>query len=88
MELTNFLEKNQRLQLQIQVVTLKITSCRTMCNFLNLKIIKIQDLMDKIIFFWYPALQPLGNFSHMATSRNSSKITRKMNLLQGKLNNA
>ena len=34
MELANFLEKNERLQLQIQVVTLKITSYRTMCNFL------------------------------------------------------
>jgi uncharacterized membrane protein YwzB len=33
MELTNFLEKNQMLQLQIQVVTLKITSCKIMCNF-------------------------------------------------------
>jgi hypothetical protein len=31
-----------------------------------------------------PALQPLGSFSHMAASRSSSKITRKMNLLQGK----
>jgi hypothetical protein len=35
MELANFLEKNQRLQLQIQAITLKITSYRTMCNFFN-----------------------------------------------------
>jgi hypothetical protein len=45
MELTNFLAKNQRLQLQIQVVILKITSCRTMCKQ------KIQDFMDKTNFF-------------------------------------
>jgi hypothetical protein len=29
----------------------------------------------------HPALQPLGNFSHMAACRSSSKNTRKMNLI-------
>jgi hypothetical protein len=77
-ELSNFLEKNQRLQLQIQVAILKITSCRTMCNFIFEKKQKIQDFMDKTNFFWYPALQPVGSFSHMVESRSSSKITRKI----------
>jgi uncharacterized membrane protein YwzB len=34
MELTNFLEKNQMLQLQIQAVISKITLYRTMRNFI------------------------------------------------------
>jgi hypothetical protein len=30
------------------------------------------------LFLWYHAFQPLGNYSHMAASRSSSKITSKM----------
>jgi hypothetical protein len=71
MELTNFLEKNQKLQIQIQVVKLKITPYRTMSISLL-----------KNILLKYPAFQPLGSFSYMAASRSSSKITRKMNLIQ------
>jgi hypothetical protein len=32
------------------------------------------------LFFWDPTLQPLGNFSHVATYRNFSKNTRKLNI--------
>jgi hypothetical protein len=32
MELANFIGKNEKLQLQIQPIKLKIISCRTMCN--------------------------------------------------------
>jgi hypothetical protein len=60
MELTNFLEKNQCLQLQIQAAILKITSYRTMSNSFKIKI-KIQDFMGKIIFLGtYPLA--LGQF--------------------------
>jgi hypothetical protein len=40
-----------------------------------------QDSMGKTNFFQYPALQPLGNFSHMAAHRSSSENTKKMNLI-------
>jgi hypothetical protein len=33
------------------------------------------------LFFESPALQPLGNFSHMAACRSSSENTRKMSLI-------
>jgi hypothetical protein len=85
MELANFLEKNQRLQLQIQVAILNITLYRTMCNLFFEKINKKSKLLwIKHNFFWHPTLQPLGSFSDMAESRSSSKITRKMNLIQEK----
>jgi hypothetical protein len=46
------------------------------------KIAKNQDFMGKENFFsTHPALQPLGNFSHMAACRNSSENTRKMSLI-------
>ena len=61
MELTNFLEKIQSLQLQIQVAT----SCRTMCNFLFLKIIKMQDFMDKTNFFG--GTLPFSSWAILAT---------------------
>jgi hypothetical protein len=32
------------------------------------------------VFFEHPAFQPLGNFSHMAAFRSSSKNTGKMSL--------
>jgi hypothetical protein len=51
MELPNFLEKNQRLQHQIQVVPSMIISFGIMHIFLLKIKIKIQDFMDKIIYF-------------------------------------
>jgi hypothetical protein len=33
------------------------------------------------LFILHPALQPLGNFSHMAACRSSLENTRKMNLI-------
>jgi hypothetical protein len=35
---------------------------------------------NKLLFI-HPALQPLGNFSHMATCRSSLENTRKMSLI-------
>jgi hypothetical protein len=47
MDLVKFLEKNQKLHIQIIAVTLKVTSCRTMSK----KKVKIQVSMGKIKFF-------------------------------------
>jgi hypothetical protein len=62
MELANFLEKNQRLQHQIQGVTLKILSRRIMCNFFPKKKVKIQDFMGKTSYFLVPCPSALGQF--------------------------
>jgi hypothetical protein len=32
------------------------------------------------VFSYHPTLHPLGNFSHLATCKSSSKNTQKMNL--------
>jgi hypothetical protein len=46
------------------------------------KKVKIQYFMGKPNYLSYHlALQPLGNFSHMAACRNSTKNTRKMSLI-------
>jgi hypothetical protein len=58
MELTNFLEKNQRLQFQIQAVISKITSYRFIF-FEKYKKSKIFWL--KQFIFWVPSLQPMGS---------------------------
>jgi hypothetical protein len=85
MELANFLEKNQRLQLQIQVAILNITLYRTICNlFFEKKNKKSKLLWNKTQFFWAPYPSTPSSFSDMAESRSSSKITRKMNLIQEK----
>jgi hypothetical protein len=42
--------------------------------------VKNQDYMGKTNFFLAPALQPLGNFSHMATCRSSSRKYNKNEL--------
>jgi hypothetical protein len=52
-----------------------------MCDFLYLKKQKIKGFMVKIKIFF--PLQPLGIFSHMVASRSSSKITRKIIIIQG-----
>jgi hypothetical protein len=51
MDLVKILEKNQKLHIQILVVTLKVTSCRTMSKKKSEKIVKIQDFMGKTNYF-------------------------------------
>jgi hypothetical protein len=76
MDLVKILEKNQNLHIQIVVVTLKVTSYRTMSKKKSEKKVKNQDFMGKSnYFFENPALQPLGSFSHMAASRSSLENT-------------
>jgi hypothetical protein len=87
-EFANFLEKNQGLQLQIQAATLKIKLRRTMCNFFIKKEKekeKSMILWAKQTFFWIPCPSAFEQFKpNMAASKSSSKITRKMNLIQEK----
>jgi hypothetical protein len=47
MDLVKILEKNQKLHIHIIVVTLKVTSCKTMSKKIKLKIVKNQDFMGK-----------------------------------------
>jgi hypothetical protein len=86
-ELVKFLEKNQRLHMQSEWLhwrwhhvepwgknkMLEKSKCWR-------KKWKSEILWAKKTFFWHPALEPLGNFSHMATHRGSSKNTRKLKL--------
>jgi hypothetical protein len=51
MDLVKFLEKNQKLHIQIIAVTLKVTSCKTMSKKNSEKKVKIQDSMGKTNFF-------------------------------------
>jgi ribosomal protein L23 len=51
MDLVKTLEKNQKLHIQIVVVTLKVTSCRTMCKKKSDKKVKNQDFMGKTNYF-------------------------------------
>jgi hypothetical protein len=74
-DLVKFLEKNQKLHIWILVVTLKMTSCRTMSK-------KKVKKSDKPRFYGqnkhlseHLALQPLGTFNHMATCTSSSENT-------------
>jgi hypothetical protein len=70
MEFVKILEKNQKLQIQIVAVTLKVTSY---------KIVKKSEqprFYGQIkLFFENPALQPLGSFSHMVAYRSSLENT-------------
>jgi hypothetical protein len=75
-DLVKILEKNQKLHIQIVVVTLKVTSCRTMSKK---KKVKKSEKNEKPRFygqnkpfFENPALQSLDSFSHMAACRSSS----------------
>jgi hypothetical protein len=51
MDLVEFLEKNQKLHIQIIAVTLKVTLCRTMSKKNGEKKVKNQDSMGKTNFF-------------------------------------
>jgi hypothetical protein len=51
MDLVKVLEKNQKLHIQIILVTLKVTSCRTMSKKKKVKKLKNQDFMGKTNYF-------------------------------------
>jgi hypothetical protein len=51
MELVKFLDKYQKIHIQIEAVTLKVTSCRTMSKNKFGKKVKIQDFVGKTNFF-------------------------------------
>jgi hypothetical protein len=46
-DLVKILEKNKKLQIQIVLVTLKVTSCKTMSKKKKWKKVKNQDFMGK-----------------------------------------
>jgi hypothetical protein len=50
-DLEKFLEKNQKLHIQILAVTLKVTSCRFISKKKKVKKVKNQDSMDKTNLF-------------------------------------
>jgi hypothetical protein len=75
MDLVKILEKNQKLQIQIVAVTLKVTSCKTMRKKKSEKSENLRFYGQNKLFFENPALQPLGNFSHMAACRSSLENT-------------
>jgi hypothetical protein len=51
MDLVKILEKNQKLHIQIVVVTLKVMSCKTMSKKKSEKKVKNQDFMGKTNYF-------------------------------------
>jgi hypothetical protein len=71
MDLVKILEKNQKLHIQIVLVTLKVTLCRTMSKKKVKKSEKPRFYGQNKLFFEDPALQPVGSFSHMAACRSS-----------------
>jgi hypothetical protein len=72
MDLIKILEKNQKLHIQIVVVTLKVTSCRTMSKTKKVKKSEKPRFygQNKTIF-----LRTLPSFSHMAACRSSLENT-------------
>jgi hypothetical protein len=81
MDLVKILEKNQKLHIQIVLVTLKVTLCRTMSKKKVKKSEKPRFYGQNKLFFEDPALQPLGSFSHMAACRSSLENSWKMSLI-------
>jgi hypothetical protein len=76
MDLVKFLEKNQKLHIQIVAVSLKVTSCKTMSKKKVKKKKKNQDFTGKTNYFLRTLpFQTLGSFSHMATCRSSLENT-------------
>jgi hypothetical protein len=51
MDLVIFFEKNQKLDIQIVAVSLKVTSCKTISKKKSEKKVKNQDFMDKTNYF-------------------------------------
>jgi hypothetical protein len=74
-DLVKFLEKNQKLYIQIIAVTLKVTSCKTMSKKKVKKNEKPRFYGQNKLFFENPALQSLGTFSHIAACRSSLENT-------------
>jgi hypothetical protein len=70
MDLVKFLEKDQKLHIQIIAVTLKVTSCKTMSKKKVKKSEKPRFYEQNKLLFENPALQPLGSFRHMAACRS------------------
>jgi hypothetical protein len=58
-----------------------VTSCKTKSKKKVEKSEKPRFYGQNKLFFLDPTLQPLGNFSHMAACRSSSKNTGKMSLI-------
>jgi hypothetical protein len=81
MDLIKILEKNQKLHIQIVVVTLKVRSCRTMSKKKSEKKWKTKILWAKKFIFENPAFQPLGSFSHMAACGSFLENSWKMSLI-------
>jgi hypothetical protein len=75
MDLAKFLEKNQKLHIQIVSVTLKVMSCRTMSKKKSEKSEKPRFYGQNKLFFENLVLQPLGSFSHVAACRSSLENT-------------
>jgi hypothetical protein len=65
MHLVKFLEKNQKLHIQIIAVTLKVISCRTMSKKNKSEKVKNQDFMDKTNFFF--STLPFSPWAILAT---------------------
>jgi hypothetical protein len=63
MDLVKILEKNQKLQIQIVAVTLKVTSYRTMSK--KKKVKKPRFYGQNKLFFESPALRPLATWLHV-----------------------
>jgi hypothetical protein len=74
MDLVKILENNQKLHIQIVLVTLKMMSCRTMSKKKK-ESEKPRFYGQNELFFENPAIQPLGSFSHMAACRSSLENT-------------
>jgi hypothetical protein len=81
MDLVKILDKNQKLHLQILVVTLKVTSCRTMSKKKNEKKWKSKILWAKQTIFWEPCPSALGQFQPHAACRSSLENAWKMSLI-------
>jgi hypothetical protein len=76
MDLVKILGKKQKLHIQIVAVTLKVTSCKTISKKKEVKKSeKPRFYGQNKLFFYNPALQPLGSFSHMAPCRSSFENT-------------
>jgi hypothetical protein len=74
-------EKNQRLNIKIRAIALKMTSCRTMSKNIKLKKSKNPRFYGQNkLLFWCCPLQSLGSFSNVAASKSFSKNTRRMNI--------
>jgi hypothetical protein len=82
MELIKIYEKNQKLHIWIVVVTLKVTSCKTISQKKKVeKSEKSRFYGQNNLLSKHHAFQPLGSFSHMAICGSSLENTRKMSLI-------